>query len=338
MSFGEEAEPDSSVLPPMKAKIKSSHDVLVDDPRLSREVAVDIPADSTSVVPSKSDILKSKVHKRRGDSDSDDDEDNRDFDNRMREKVKKRKRKELEDEKQSVATKSSKMSSIESEIAQVRSEIRALGSGKAENAPAPKVEKERLVDKMRAEYTQAGKAVSAKKRKLKGEQDTLELLKKFQSKLWKTDAQEQKQAKADPKAKEGSPQAESEDQECPLHFVKNCESCRDTFGRASSIEQEDDSGWLATKLVFEKEKGANVYEARVEDYTVIDPRAGAKVGDFTGAAVAKKAKETRGSRDRGRDARDKQTMRDAGKDGRDRTYERRRDDDRGYQKRSNRRS
>ena len=61
--------------------------------------------------------------------------------------------------------------------------------------------------------------------------------------------------------------------ECSLHFIKNCSSCRDTFGEAV---EEDDDDWMSASLNFAKSVGANVYAPKIDDYTVEDPRAAAK--------------------------------------------------------------
>lgn len=64
---------------------------------------------------------------------------------------------------------------------------------------------------------------------------------------------------------------QKEQWECSLHFIKNCSSCRDTFGEH---ESDDDEGWMNASLKFEKEVGANVFKPKVDDYAVIDPRQG----------------------------------------------------------------
>ena len=69
----------------------------------------------------------------------------------------------------------------------------------------------------------------------------------------------------------GGKEGEEEEWECDLHFVVNCKSCRNTFGEE---EEGDEEGWMNAKLVFAKEVGANVYEPKLDDYTVIDPREG----------------------------------------------------------------
>ena len=55
-----------------------------------------------------------------------------------------------------------------------------------------------------------------------------------------------------------------------MHFVKGCKSCNDTFGQD---DQGDDRDWLKAELKFAKDVGANVYEPKVDDYTIEDPRA-----------------------------------------------------------------
>ncbi len=61
---------------------------------------------------------------------------------------------------------------------------------------------------------------------------------------------------------------------CILHSVPDCLSCRDTFGEPQ--EDNTDEGWLAHRLVFEKDyKGKDLMQRRDDpnDYVVIDPLA-----------------------------------------------------------------
>lgn len=61
---------------------------------------------------------------------------------------------------------------------------------------------------------------------------------------------------------------------CILHSVPNCLSCRDTFGEPQ--QDETDEGWLAHRLVFEKDhKGKDLMQRRDDpnDFIVIDPLA-----------------------------------------------------------------
>ncbi|CAB4443115.1 unnamed protein product [Rhizophagus irregularis] len=67
---------------------------------------------------------------------------------------------------------------------------------------------------------------------------------------------------------------EEDAEPCLLHSVPNCLSCRDTFGESKN--DETDEGWLAHRLVFEKDhKGKDLMQRRDDpnDYVVIDPLA-----------------------------------------------------------------
>lgn len=64
------------------------------------------------------------------------------------------------------------------------------------------------------------------------------------------------------------------EKECELHSVPNCQSCN----RNIDSNQQEDIGdsWMAHKLKFEKDrlgKDLNQRRDKLEDYTVIDPRA-----------------------------------------------------------------
>ena len=139
-------------------------------------------------------------------------------------------------------------------------ELRNRNNPKKEQAPKV-VEDKSLINKFRQEYLQKGKAVQANRSDIKGDISTR--LSEFQESI--TSA-----VKAAPVQKESVTKPETE-WECSLHFINNCSSCRDTFGQ---VEDDDDQGWLSTSLKFPKEVGANVFKPKVDDYTVIDPRAG----------------------------------------------------------------
>lgn len=61
---------------------------------------------------------------------------------------------------------------------------------------------------------------------------------------------------------------------CAIHSVEDCESCNKSV---SMPVDEDDSNWKDNWLKFKKEKRADVYERKVDDYTFEDPREAAKV-------------------------------------------------------------
>ena len=68
--------------------------------------------------------------------------------------------------------------------------------------------------------------------------------------------------------------AEGDVEFCHLHLVPNCLSCRDSFGE--SQKDDTDEGWLAHRLIFEKDhKGKDLMQRRDDpnDYVVIDPLA-----------------------------------------------------------------
>ncbi|KAI8917815.1 peptidyl-prolyl isomerase cwc27 [Powellomyces hirtus] len=298
LSFGEEAESEQTSMSSAKAKIKSSHDLLVNDPRLSKEVAVDIKKEGEQKV----GLEKLKTSRRRSRDAEDNDDEDPDFDKRMREKVKKRRTQHEEEERTPRDVKDSKLSGLQSEIAKVQNEIRSIGVPKPDIPAAKPSKKEKLLDAFRAGYVESGKAVPAKRKKVKGETDTLELLKRFQNKLRVPSGTDSSASGA----KSSHSVKPDEAEECDLHFVRNCESCKDTFGTDKDADA-DETGWMASKLVFEKPKGANVYEPKVDDYTVEDPRKGTKSGDFASAGMAQR--EQRSWRD------DKVSERDRGKGG-----------------------
>ncbi|RKO90942.1 hypothetical protein BDK51DRAFT_43302 [Blyttiomyces helicus] len=115
---------------------------------------------------------------------------------------------------------------------------------------------------MRSSYLTSGKALPAKRTRAKnGSADIHSRLADFASKLRGADSTPQPTAAA-------TPAHDDNDWECDLHFIKNCGSCRDTFGQD---DEGDDEGWMAAKLVFAKGSGVPAYEPKVEDYVVIDP-------------------------------------------------------------------
>ncbi|KAJ3180230.1 Peptidyl-prolyl isomerase cwc27 [Geranomyces variabilis] len=280
LSFGEDAVEETSPDSIPKFKSKSSHDLLSDDPRLSKEVAIDLPKQEISVGLDQLRAPKAKVRLHAAVDDEQDalEGNDADYDRRMRDRVRKRVKMASDAAAATLPVQETKLSGLQSEIAKVRSEIRSIGAKEEEEPVQKPAKKEKLLDALRAGY------VSAKSKKVKGgESDTLELLKRFQSKL---------RAPPAPPPSTTSKAAVDPDpagqKECDLHFVVECESCRDTFGAGD--EHVDETGWMASKLVFEKRKAANVY-----DYSVEDPRDGAKKADFVGAGMEHKieaAKET----------------------------------------------
>ncbi|KAJ3184795.1 Peptidyl-prolyl isomerase cwc27 [Gaertneriomyces sp. JEL0708] len=254
-------------------KIRSSHDVLVDDPRLSQQSALG-DANEHSLGHMGSKVTASGAVR------SSHTNEEKEFDDRMREEVTKRQNAPL---KMPHKRHESNLTKIQDETKKLEEEIRAMSSirastratqSDAEERTRAKARNTKYVEVIRTEYARSGKAVSAKRRKIKDEKDTLAMLEQFQSKL-----RQIQPVPVTTMLNGGDP--------CKTHNVQNCQSCEDTFGKQ---DEDTEEGWLATTLVFQKETGANVYQPRVEDYTVIDPRAGANAGE---PAVMKQRERTR---------------------------------------------
>lgn len=139
-----------------------------------------------------------------------------------------------------------------------------------------------FVEQMRQSYVSTGKVVQGKGGKRASQGKDTEVLAQLQSftKLVQT---------ASVKAKHSGPDKaldQIEEAECDLHFVKGCKSCKDTFGKED--EDSGDEGWMNAELRFAKDVGANVYEAKVDDYSVVDPRLAAvdKTKDIFGRGAS----------------------------------------------------
>ncbi|KAJ3075610.1 Peptidyl-prolyl isomerase cwc27, partial [Quaeritorhiza haematococci] len=281
LSFGDEEEEESAALPAKRPKIKSSHDLLSDDPRLSKELVVE-PETFKKDKDAREKTLKAGRRE--------DDDDEMDFDARMREKVARQHKKRGTTEKtgamredvrdgRSVLQKEAdeKIDRIRDEIAQVQKEIKTLGKRDSDSdSPSSKSSKKSksFVDDFRKQYLGGGKALAGKRRKGRDDDDLMAKLDSFRSKLRKAEGGERGDEKKKEREDKEEAEAEAEDWVCELHGKKGCKSCRDTFGKD---ELGDDSGWMAHKLVFEKD-AANVYEPKLDDYVVYDPRAEAQQG------------------------------------------------------------
>ncbi|KAJ3305831.1 Peptidyl-prolyl isomerase cwc27 [Kappamyces sp. JEL0829] len=257
LSFGMDAaahEKESQDLP--KTKIKSSHDALHGTAGLSKEVAVDVSQLPAKPAP---DSKKRKVAEtERNDSDEE-----RRFEEKMREKVLAKH-----------GNAGSSKQALEDQIKKLQGEIKQIGAPKAAAKAEVKVEKG-SVARMRKEYLSSGRAIQALRKDAKG--DVEAKLKGFERELKQASASK---PKTEPPHK-GKKNQDEEAWECSLHFIKNCSSCRANFGQE---ESDDDDGWMNASLKFEKAVGANVFEPKIDDYTVLDPRSqmGAKPGDIFG--------------------------------------------------------
>jgi peptidyl-prolyl cis-trans isomerase SDCCAG10 len=206
-------------------KIKSSHDVLKTDARLSKRT---LSSDSESESGESGQEAGSNVKE-------------------SRKKVKEL----LPSEK--------RLESLKDQVSQMKAELR--GKLKPKEEKPQKTKKHiSLVDQIRNDYLKSGKVTVGKKSK-KSDKSFLQM-ENFKSILHeKTTTSTLKDKKSQDK----------EEKECKLHLIKNCASCVDRFGMEDQGD-DDDEDWMNTSLVFKKEVGANVYQPKPDDYTVIDPR------------------------------------------------------------------
>ncbi|CAG8532359.1 3095_t:CDS:2 [Ambispora gerdemannii] len=271
LSFGDEAtEIDSTS--DLNLKIKSSHDLIDDDPRLSKELAVNV-SEITQKGTQKSDILETTKKRIHGMIEDNDDESPEDFDRKMKANVKQmvenmQKESTPKDKNQHL----SKSEIIRKEIKQVTQDIKNLNKSKdaddssQEDRPKKKTKLEsNFLETERRRYLKSGKAAMAQRKK-GSEEDTLAKLRAFQHKI--DTAPPEKPLVDQEKLKE------NDDEPCTLHSVPNCQSCRDTFGQSQN--DLTDEGWLSHQLVFEKDhRGKDLMQRRddPDDFIVIDPLA-----------------------------------------------------------------
>ncbi|CAG8460498.1 15346_t:CDS:2, partial [Dentiscutata heterogama] len=262
LSFGEEAqELDANNDPNLK--IKSSHDLLENDPRLSKEVAVtNYKQITTEVEKVKLKETKDKIHKKIEMVDEDSVET---FDRKMKENVRQHHESIKSDttKEDNNEMQLSEKDAIRKEIEQVKQDIKKLNERSRDSdddEPKKKKQKTSFVEVERQKYLSSGKAVAAKRKK-KSEDEILKKLKDFQSKLFTADPEDDKPVTINESA-----------ELCMLHSVPNCLSCRDTFGQPQA--EDTDEGWLSHRLVFEKDyRGKDLMQKRddPDDYVVIDP-------------------------------------------------------------------
>jgi peptidyl-prolyl cis-trans isomerase SDCCAG10 len=153
---------------------------------------------------------------------------------------------------------------LQAQIKKLQGDIKQIGAPKAQPAPEPAKYKG-SVAKLRDEFLKSGKAIAATRKDAKGDIDSK--LGAFNAALKQAAKEAKSKSKKDAKTSDNAENT----WECSLHFIKNCSSCRDTFGEQVS---EDDDDWMNASLKFEKEVGANVYQPKIDDYTVVDPRQG----------------------------------------------------------------
>ncbi|KAI9246601.1 cyclophilin-like domain-containing protein [Sporodiniella umbellata] len=242
LSFGEEAaEAEIEIEKETVFKKKSAYDYLENSAPASETLQEEL--DKPSAIAIKLEEMKAKEKQR--------DEERR---KRIQEEKEKKKKALEEQEKmrQNVVIPETRQDAIE----KMKQDIRSLSKPVSEPEPVAKKEKKRSLVALERE-----KYASQKKKKAKkgDDSDVFKKLLSFQKKL--SSAQELEEA---PK---------KELTACKIHDIPGCESCRDT---TIDVEEEvDDSGWIAHRLVFDKDlKGKDLMKRKdaLDDYVVIDPR------------------------------------------------------------------
>ncbi|KAI7819268.1 cyclophilin-like domain-containing protein [Gamsiella multidivaricata] len=329
LSFADEASDLIADEQGTKKKILSSHDLLEDDPTLSREVG-------TSLVSEDRASSESKDRKKR-ESNSDKDESERNDSDR------KRREQEGEDDQESANAfdQLAPLSEAErrrQEIQKLESDIRKMhnrdGDIEADAKKKDKLSKVSLLQLERNQYKTRGEAKGGKRLKSSKsgsnsdkQRELLEKLSAFEAKVF-SGAREPEPNPA-PKRNDAPP--------CKIHGIPSCESCYDATpkkktkitedaddneeGAASEDDSDNDFGWMQHKLVFEKDlKGKEVSLSAkrddVNDYIVIDPLN--KASATTAARRSGYDRDERTGRDSrgGRDNHDSRDSRD-GRDNRD---------------------
>ncbi|KAI9190575.1 peptidyl-prolyl cis-trans isomerase CWC27 [Polychytrium aggregatum] len=287
LSFGEEEEVQADASPGFK-KVTSSHDALTDDPRLRPQSAIssdelkapqlsDARTEHSVATPARANQLKSS-NRRPGSSDghsSASDYDSEGESEAVRHRPKRPKTESSVGSPVAFGSKA-KMMSLQSELTQLTKEIRGIGSSKESSEGLSKGSSKKgssFVDAFRSQY---GGTSSLRRKGNEG--DVLKTLEAFRLKLRNSDAPA------------SSPRNENGRQdECRLHGLRNCKSCY-----SADDDEGDDVGWMAHQLKFARE-AANVYEPKVDDYAVFDPRAELQSGDAQRKPRAKEPQ--RSSRD-----------------------------------------
>ncbi|RHZ89882.1 hypothetical protein Glove_9g107 [Diversispora epigaea] len=276
LSFGEEVQEDENDND-SSLKIKSSHDLVENDPRLSKELAIKESEQKswfspTGLEESKLQVRDKVIEKTKvGNSievvEREEDEESAAFDRKMKENLRQRqesaKVNASKNNKNNIEEKKlSKMDTMQQEIEQLKQDIKRMDRPKDHEDDGPKKKKAKIsyVDTERQRFLSSGKAAAARRKK-GNEADTLAKLQSFKTKIMVTE----------PSVEEPT-EGKDEGELCVLHSVPNCLSCRDTFGQPK--EEDTDEGWLTHRLVFVKDYlGKDLMQRRddPDDYIVIDP-------------------------------------------------------------------
>ncbi|KAK3836031.1 MAG: peptidyl-prolyl isomerase cwc27 [Linnemannia elongata] len=323
-----------------KKKMLSSHDLLEDDPTLSRDTDHKLVSEirdgggsSSKRKASNEDKSEEGQGQDRMDEDDDNNESLNAFEQRMRDQV----REKLKKARLAKESSTSEIQKLEGDIRKMHNR----GSDKEAAEAAKKKPKVSLLQLEREQYkTRAESKGGDSKKKSRAamnsekERELLDKLSAFETKVFAM-AREPEPNPA-PKKNDAPP--------CEIHGIPSCESCQDTTASKSKKakqqaaghsddepvpedDSDDDIGWMQHKLVFEKDlKGKDVSQASKRDdaneYIVIDP--------LNKAASTTAARDEQGRSGYSRDARESRDNRDSrdsrdGRDSRDRGHRESRD-------------
>ncbi|KAK5822540.1 peptidyl-prolyl isomerase cwc27 [Linnemannia elongata] len=324
-----------------KKKMLSSHDLLEDDPTLSRDTDHKLISEIRDGGGSSSSAKRKASNEDKGeegqgqdhkDMDDDTNESLNEFEQRMRDQVREKLKKARLAKESSTST-SANIQKLEGDIRKMHNH----GSDKEAAEAAKKKPKVSLLQLEREQYKTRAESKGGDSRKksraamnAEKERELLDKLSAFETKVFAM-AREPEPNPA-PKKNDAPP--------CEIHGIPSCESCQDTTASKSKKakqqeaghsddepvpedDSDDDIGWMQHKLVFEKDlKGKDVSLASKRDdaneYIVIDPLN--KAASTTAARDIRESRDNRDSRDSrdGRDSRDARDSRERGhRDSRD---------------------
>ncbi|KAH7051173.1 cyclophilin-like domain-containing protein [Macrophomina phaseolina] len=194
-----------------------------------------------------------------------------------------------ESEPEQVNKVSSLLERTNAQIAELKASMKRNTGGPSKEAPKKKSALEAMIPEtsIRGRKRRGGGAADSR-----ADQQAMELFNAFKSKLESAPKEEISATKTErpEKSKEKkSADEEVEDTEailCDLHFIPNCQSCRDWEAPDSTTANDDDNdaGWMNHALSFEKDRLGKDLEWKrknEEELVVIDPREKEKeiVGD-----------------------------------------------------------
>jgi peptidyl-prolyl cis-trans isomerase SDCCAG10 len=192
------------------------------------------------------------------------------------------------------AARQNMMSKAESEIAALKASLRRNGPETKAVKAKPKSALEAMIPSTSTKGRKRGKGNSSTKEEAK----TLAMFNAFKNKLDAAQLPAESKDKEqddedDVKARNGDMNAanlDDDDEEaalCDLHFIANCQSCKNWSTQENDDEDEAGEGWLSHKLSFAKDRLGKDLEWKrknEEELVVIDPRERAKELGVEGVA------------------------------------------------------